>query len=94
MVVVIECSTYTEGEVEWLWKERASLSLSVCPDSRDSHDIFLFFLDADLRHALDTAHRDRHRVGCLALCWFAFQGVSMLPNVRDSACQQRLALSL
>ena len=39
---------------------------------------FLFFLDADLGRALDIAHRDRHRVGYLALCWFAFQVVSML----------------
>ena len=38
----------------------------------------LFFLDTDLRRALDIAHRDGHRVGYLALCWFAFQAVSML----------------
>ena len=55
---------------------------------------FHFFLDADLGRALDIAHRDRHRVGDLALCWFVFQDVSMLPSGRDSACQQRLALSL
>ena len=39
---------------------------------------FLIILDTDLRRALDIALRDRHRVGCLALCWFAFQSVSML----------------
>ena len=54
----------------------------------------LFFLDTELRRALDIAHRDRHHVGYLALCWFAFQTVSMLRWGRDSACQQRLALSL
>ena len=39
---------------------------------------FLFILDADLGRALDIAHRDRHRVGYLAIYWFAFQTVSML----------------
>ena len=55
---------------------------------------FLFILDTDLRRALDIALRDRPRVGCLALCWFAFQFVSMLRKGRDSACQQRFFSSL
>ena len=52
---------------------------------------FLFFLDTDLQCVLDIAHRDRHRVGCLALCWFVLQGVSMLRYMQDSACTQGLA---
>jgi hypothetical protein len=49
--------------------------------------ILLFFRDTDLRRALDIAHRDRHRVGYLAICWFEFQYVSTLRKGRDSACQ-------
>ena len=37
----------------------------------------LFFLDIDLRRAFLVAHHVCYRVGYLALCWFAFQGVSM-----------------
>jgi hypothetical protein len=40
--------------------------------------LFSFFRDTDLRRAIDIAHRDRHHVGYLAICWFVFQYVSTL----------------